>query len=279
MNKELIKKISKIFGNVVMVVFLVICVAALVVTVGGRKDRDGATEIFGYQMRVVVSDSMGKCDQTDVSAYKIKSIPINSMVFVQTVPDDPAEAKEWYDNIKVGDVLTFRYVYTNQVTITHRVVDIEPKADGGYLIYLEGDNKVSSSNLLEQVIDTSETNSTNYVIGKVVGQSYLFGLFMSIIKKPIGTICIVIVPCFIIILLEVLKIVGVVNEDKKKKEQDEKEQKDNELEELRRKLAELEGMKSEAKPEPVAEQTADEQAEVKTEEKSDVSTPATESEE
>lgn len=271
MNKELIKKITKVLGNVLMVIFLVLCVAALILTVFSKKDRDGASEIFGYQMRVVVSDSMGKCDQTDVSDYKIKSIPINSMVFVKVVPEDPAEAKAWYDDIEVGDVLTFRYVYTNQVTITHRVVDIEPKKDGGYLIYLEGDNKASDSNLLEQVIDTSETNSTNYIIGEVVGQSYLFGLFLSIIKKPIGTICIIILPCFIIILLEVLKIIGVVNEDKKKKQEEENEKKNNELEELRRKIAELEGAK--------ANQTAEVETEAEVEERNEENTTPTESEE
>ncbi len=247
MDKNLLKKIGDIAGNVIMYIFLAVCIASIILTVFAKKDEDGTSELFGYQMRIVVSDSMAKSEFTDVSSYKIKHIPINSMVFIKLMPDDPAEADQWYRNVEVGDVLTFRYVYTNQVTITHRVVDIQEKETGGFLIFLEGDNKGSDSDLLKQVIDTSIPNSTNYIIGEVVGQNYPFGLFLSIIRKPIGAICIVILPCFIIILLEVLKIVGVLNADKKQKEQEEITKKDNELEELRRKLAALEGAQSEGK--------------------------------
>ena len=245
MDKNLLKKIGDIAGNVVMFIFLAVCILAIIMTLFGKRDEDGTTEIFGHQMRIVVSDSMAKSEYTDVSNYKIKHIPINSIVFIKLVPDDPAEADAWYrDEVAIGDVLTFRYVYTNQVTITHRVVGIEEKETGGYLIHLEGDNKSSNSELLKQTIDTSIPNSTNYVIGEVIGTNFLFGLFLSIISKPIGAICIIILPCFIIILLEVLKIVRVLNADKKEKEQEEMSKKDNELEELRRQLAALQNAQS-----------------------------------
>lgn len=240
MKNTTLKKTAKIIGNIVMYFFLFLCIVAILITVFSKKGLDGGTEVFGYQMRVVTTDSMGKCDATDVSSYDIKSIPVNSMVFVKVMPTDPEEADDWYRSIKKGDVLTFRYVYSNQITITHRVVDIVEKETGGFLIYLEGDNKNSDSDLLEQVIDTSIPNNTNYVIGKVTGQSYILGLFLTILKNPIGTICLVIVPCFVIILLEVLKIVKILNEDKKKQEKEELTKKDNELEELRKKIAELE---------------------------------------
>lgn len=243
MKKLTLKKIGNILGNVVMYIFLAICIAAVILTVFSKKDADGASEIFGYQMRLVVTDSMGACDQTDVSKYEIGSIPINSMIFVEKMPTDPAEADAWYRSIKVGDVLTFRYVYTSQLTITHRVVGITEKETGGFIIELEGDNKGSDSKLLRQVIDTSEPNALNYVIGKVTGQAYLFGLFLTILKQPVGLICIIIIPCFLIILLEVIKIISVVNAEKKKRAQEETQKKDDELEELRRRLAELESSK------------------------------------
>ncbi len=246
MNKQTIKKIGKIAGNVLMYLFLALCIIAVILTVFAKKDVDGASEIFGYQMRVVVSDSMEKCDLTDVSSFEIKSIPKYSMVFVKAMPDSPEKADEWYRSIEKNDVLTFRYLYTSQLTITHRVVDIVEKETGGFLIYLEGDNKNSDSNTLQQVIDTSIPNNPNYVIGEVVGQSYLIGLFLTIIKQPIGTICIVIVPCFIIILLEIMKIMDVINADKKKRAAEELQKKDDELEELRKKLAAMEQKNSES---------------------------------
>ncbi len=231
--------------NVLLYVFLALCILLVLITVLSKKDSDGAAKVFGYQIRVVTSDSMAECEYTDVSKYKIKDIPIRSMVFVKTVPEDPDKADEFYRSLKAGDVLTFRYVYTTQVTITHRIISIREKDTGGYIIELAGDNKNSEDGQMTQVIDTSIPNNTNYVIGKVTGQSYLLGVIMTFLKQPIGIILVVILPCFAVILLEILKIVRVFGADKKKREQEEKEQKENELEELRRRLAELEQGKDE----------------------------------
>lgn len=243
MTKTKIKKIGKIVLDILLYLFLAVCVVTLVLTISSKKDIDGASELFGYQMRVISSDSMAKCELTDVSNYEIGSIPLRSMIFVKVMPEDEAEANEWYRSLKVGDVLTFRYVYTNQVTITHRIISITEKETGGFLIELAGDNKNSDSGQLTQTIDTSIENNTNYVIGKVTGQFFLLGFIISLLKEPLGLIFIVIVPCFIIILLEVLKIVGVFSAERKKREQEETQKKDSELEELRRRLAELETQK------------------------------------
>ncbi|MBQ9086461.1 MAG: hypothetical protein IJY47_04670 [Clostridia bacterium] len=248
-KKTGVKKLLQILLNVIVYLFLAICIFCLIVTVASKKNGDDATQLFGYQMRIVTSSSMERCDATDVSEYDIQSIPIRSMVFIQTVPQESAEADAWYGSLKVGDVLTFRYVYTSQVTITHRITAIEPK-EGGYVIRLEGDNKDANSNQLVQTIDTSVENSTNYVIGKVVAKNYLLGLLVTLLKNPVGMVLIVIVPCFIIVLLEVLKIVGVLNAEKKKREQEANLKKDSELEELRRRLAQLELEKTPSSSEP-----------------------------
>lgn len=237
MSKGL-KKCVRVVGNIVLYVFLAVCIIGVLITLFSDKSDDGAVELFGYQMRVVVSDSMAACEDTDVSAFEIKSIPLRSMVFIQNVPSESEAAAEWYSGLNVGDVLTFRYVYANQVTITHRVVAITEK-DGGYIIELAGDNKRSESEQLYQTIDTSVQNNTNYVIGKVTGQSLLLGTFVSVLQTPIGIVLVITVPCFIIILLEIIKIVGIVGDERRKREREAAE-KDDELERLRRRLNELE---------------------------------------
>lgn len=237
---SIIKKIFRVISAVLLYLFLGICLVALVLTILSRKDSTGAVELFGYRMLIVSSDSMAECEQTDVSEYEIQSIPLRSMVFVESVPTDAEEANEWYANLAVGDVLTFRYVYTNQVTITHRITSITPTADG-YIIELAGDNKNSDSEQMTQIIDTSDGNSMNYVLGKVVGQNYPLGFFTSLLKETVGLVLIVIVPCFIVLLLEVIKIVSVLNADKKQRAQEEQIKKDSEIEELKRRLAILEG--------------------------------------
>lgn len=242
MDRTKYQKIGNIAGNIILYLFLAICVFSLIVTIFSRKERDGAVELFGYQMRIVSSNSMAKCDRTDVSEYEIKSIPLRSMVFIQVMPKDEAEAEQWYATLQVGDVLTFKYVYTSQMVITHRITAITPKDTGGYIIELAGDNINADTTQLTQTIDTSIPDSTNYVIGKVRGQAYLPGVLLSVLKKPVGIICVVTVPCCIIILMEITKIVGVYQAERKQREREERQQKDREIETLRSRLAQLENL-------------------------------------
>lgn len=221
-----------------MYLFLALCLFALAVTIFSEKDIDGTAELFGYQMRIISSDSMAKCALTDVSEYAIGSIPLRSMVFIEVVPK--AGADEWYRRLRVGDVLTFRYAYTDQVTITHRIVSVEEKKTGGFLIELAGDNKNSDTGQLTQIIDTSVENGTDYVIGKVTGQSFLLGVCISTLKTPLAMVLVVMVPCFVIILLESMKIVGICGARRKKREREERMRRDGELAYLRSRLAELE---------------------------------------
>ena len=235
------KKIVRVCANVLFFAFLAVAILSVAITLASKKDVSGAANVFGYQLRIVTSESMAKCDATDVSQYEIGSIPLRSMVFVQVEPEDEDEAAEWYADLKKGDVLTFSYVYSTQVVITHRIVSIEEKADGGYIIELEGDNKNSDQNLLRQRIDTTTQSSVgNHVIGKVVGQSIVLGTIMSFAQEPLGIVILIIVPCLIIIIFEILKIVGIVNEEKRKAVLADVDKKDSEIEELKRRLAELE---------------------------------------
>ena len=250
MNKsKKLKKVLKITLNVLTYSFIALCLVAVIFSITGKKSEDGATEIFGYQLRVVKSDSMAEYEGFDTSSYDIGSIPVGSMVFVQSVPEEGRA--EWYASIKVGDVLTFRYVYGGtQYTITHRVTKITPKGDGNYVFELKGDNKASeNSDTLEQTIDTSFSESTNYILGKVVGQSRFLGFIVSLVSSTVGLICIVIIPCAIIIIFEIVKIVGLFTKDKKAKANDEKKQMSEEIELLKKQLSELQAKDTEEKEE------------------------------
>ena len=245
-----IKKVAKIATNILLYVFIVVCLFSVILTISAKKDEDGTVTIFGMQMRYVLTGSMEACEFTDVSEYEIKDIPQGSMIFVEVVPEDPEKAKEWYSDLKIGDVLTFRYQYNKaqeQIVITHRITGIGLSANGeGYIIRLQGDNKNAEDGALEQTIDTSKERSPNHVIGKVTGQSHLLGSLIGTMKKPVGMICIVIVPALIIMIHEILKIAKILNEDRRKRDQEENERRLEELEELKRRLAELEASKAPA---------------------------------
>lgn len=244
-RKAFIVRGAKIVSNVLLYLFIALCLAALILSIVSKKDSDGAATVLGHQIRFVQSPSMEACEQTDVSAYKIKDIPTRSMVFIEVVPEDPAEASAWYDALAVGDVLTFKYVYTTQETITHRIISIEKNERGGYTIELAGDNKGDGGATLTQTIDTSLTNSPNYVIGKVVAQSLPLGFLVYALKTPVGIVCIIMVPCLIIIALEIIRIVGIFSADRRKKQEEIKQQQQNEIEALKRQLELLQGGKTE----------------------------------
>ena len=239
-KRRIIKKIGKITANILLYVFIAVCFFTVILTVSSKKDPDGTATFFGLQMRFVLSPSMEKCDETDVSDYRIKDIRTGSMVFIKTVPEDPDKAEEWYGKLKKGDVLTFKYVYVKQETITHRITEINKNPDGGYIILLEGDNKSSDADTLTQTINTAENNTPNYVIGKVVGQSYLMGSALRVMKSQIGLICIVILPCLIIVILEIFKLTRIFSMDRRKAEKERLDKTESELDELRRRLAEYE---------------------------------------
>ncbi len=247
--KSKAKKIVGICLDVLSYLFFALCIVALVLSIGSKKNADGAVNLFGKQMRIVVSDSMAKCEESydEIKGYDIKDIPVKSMIFIDLVPENEQEAKEWYADIKKGDVLTFRYVYVRQETITHRVKSITENKNGGYTIVLEGDNKASDADTLTQTIDTSLADtSPNYIIGKVTGQSKFLGVVVTAVKSPVGIICIVIIPAVIIAIFEIIRIINAITEGKRKKQQEENQRRDEELEEMRRQLALLQQQQAQA---------------------------------
>ena len=120
---------------------------------------------------------------------------------------------------------------------------------------LKGDNTGSEDGALTQTIDTSVPNNMNYVIGEVTGQSYLIGLIISFLMTPLGMVLVIMIPCFIIILLEVLKIINMINESKKQRNEAANAETERELAALKEKLAALEAQQAASAPAPAAEET------------------------
>lgn len=244
-TKQKVLRALQIAGDVLFCLIIAFALFVLIISVSAKRDADGTANVFGYQLRFVRSGSMEKCDRTDVSGYKIKSIPVKSCVFIKKAPapDDQQALNEWCSALSVGDVLTFQYskygaANIQDKVITHRIVKIEPK-EGGYIITLEGDNKNDTGSVGQQVIDTTKADGLDYIIGKVEGQSYFLGLCVYALKSRIGLVFIIIVPCMIVIAYEVVKILTVINKDKKERQQQEKTAKEDEIALLRKQLEEL----------------------------------------
>lgn len=237
-------KIILIIANVLLYVFVAIGLFSIIITIFSKKSVDGTASVFGKQLRIVETASMEKNAETDVSNFEIKDIPVGSMVFIDLVPEDKTEAEAWYSELKVGDVLTFKYyIAGSQYTITHRIIKIEDKDGKGYIISLRGDNVVSKDSepggILVQRVDTTNPDSFHYVIGKVTGQSKVLGFIITSLKKPVVLFLIIIVPCLAVIILEVIKIVSVLRKDKNKEIKEEKERQTDEIAELKKQIEKL----------------------------------------
>ncbi len=234
------RTVIRITVNVLIYVFFAACALSLILFAASKPNDGRGAELFGRQYLTVLTNSMEKCDETDVSMYEIQDIPVDSMILVDPVPEDPVEADAWYASLKRGDVLTFRYYYVQQVTITHRITDIQKNKDGnGYTIQLAGDNKASDANTLTQTIDTSKTESPNYVIGKVTSVNYFLGWLVSLIKSKVGIVCFIIIPCAALAVYEVVHIITLVT---KKKRKDAEKAQMTEMDAMRRELEELRRM-------------------------------------
>lgn len=247
MNKTKTKKVTEVIFNVVLYAFLLICVISVLLTVLSKKDRDGAADIFGYQFRLVETNSMGASSK-DVSRFDIKSVPQGSLIVVQSVPEDAKQAKAWYDALEEGDVLTFRYNnYDGQKTITHRIEEKNTLDDGSYEFVLKGDNVNGGT----QIIYSDGRDAFNYVIGKVTFSSYPLGVVMSLLSGPVSLIAVIIV-CLVIIIIEMVRIINALSADKKQRILAEGTRKDEEIDMLRR---ELEKMKQSIQKNSYADET------------------------
>ena len=239
MDKAKTQKVLNVAINTVLIIFLAICIFTVAITLLSSRDADGAANIFGHQLRLVTTSSMDKSEYTDTSDFKIKSIPAGSLILIEKAPEDPDELLDWYRDIKVDDVLTFRYLKgSGQVTITHRVIDIKEE-NGGFKIDLQGDNKSSEDGVDTQHIDTTDVSSFSYVIGKVKGQSVIIGNIVAGLKTVWGVILMVILPCVIIIALEAHKIWKTLQEEKKEKAKAVMDDKNREIEELKLQLEQM----------------------------------------
>ena len=243
------KKVLSIIGNVLLWVFLGLCLVMLIFSIVAKRSDDGAVNIFGHEMRVVLSPSMAKNDETDVSGFEIKDIPVKSLVITEAVPEDEEEANEWYGKLKVGDVLTFRYLAAGrQETITHRIVAIE-ELTYGYKITLRGDNVTQDET--GQVIYTDDRMNpqpANHVLGKVVHVSVVLGYVTWVLQQPVGIALVIIVPAAIVMIFQIVRIVTVIGGEKRKKAEAKQAEQEGEIEALKRRLAEMEQRQTENEP-------------------------------
>ncbi len=208
------KKVLSVLTGVVIALFLVIALAALAVTVVYRTRGEDA-EILGYQFRIVVSGSMEP------------EIGQGSLVVIDTV----GSGESFYEDLSVGDVITFNWFNTanvDEVIVTHRIIDIK-ETSSGYRFTLQGDAVEGDTQVITE----------NEIIGKVVWHSSALGAVLTFLRSGAGIVVCLILPAALIMIYEVYRIVRLVREGKAEQKREKEAARDEEIETLRRELAEL----------------------------------------
>lgn len=223
-NKTL-KKIGNIIFYTLFSIFLVIAVFSIV-------SRATNGRIGNSQFLVVLSGSM---DGEKQEEYEIKTIPTKSLIKIDLIEDGKEE--EFYSSLKKGDVLTFNYVPLGNETITHRIIEDPVKFENGVYEYtLKGDAVEGESNIQTLYSD----GRTGEIIGKVSYVSLPLGELYFFISSKVGTLVLVVLPCSAIFIFEIVKIIYLVSENKRKLKEakvvEEKNQKDKEIEDLKAQL-------------------------------------------
>ena len=226
-RKAKAKKIINIILDALFISFAVFAVVAIIFRSTTNNNKDGRS-INGYQLRTVETGSMAENNHIDPETYKsysIHTLPVNSLIRIKEAPEAEEKKTQFYEDLKVGDVVTFVY-YTSingklgQYVYTHRLIEKTAVAgeQGGYRLTLMGDAETASGGV--QTVYTnplSAEQSFSYVIGKVVWVNHPIGEVVSFLKSRSGILVLVVIPCSILCLFEIGKIIFYVMKDKKEK--------------------------------------------------------------
>ena len=225
--------------DVLLVCFALLAVATIVFRINSQ--RYGTLTIGNYEYRTVATDSMTQYNHKnyvyndnratsparelhpEYSSFGIHTLPVDTLVKIDKIGGNH---QGFYDNCRVGDVLTFKYYYTSgpfagtQQVVTHRLarIDDDPNSSKGYIFYMLADKAPEpiQPTDYEIIYTAQDATSRNFVMGKVVSANAFLGSAITFLTSPTGIIVFVIAPCAGLFLYEAVKIFMILTEDRRK---------------------------------------------------------------
>ena len=189
--KKTFKKVAKVLTILIRVI-VGVALAAFILVVCLQRFSDNKIALFKFRLFTVVSQSM-------LPVYDIGDVLIAKEV-------EPSKIKE-------GDIVSYLGNYNNfdGKVITHRVVNVEKRADGKYYYRTKGD-----ANLVEDPIVMEDQ-----LYGVVIYKSFILSLVYRIVGTQVGFFLFIIVPILFIIGSEMVCSL-LENEEKRRKEYEER---------------------------------------------------------
>lgn len=166
-----------------------------------------AVAFIAYFIDLEKNIKSGVTKQPLFGAYVIIS---PSMVPTINVEDAVVVQRKESNELKVGDIITFlssdpRY---SGLTITHRIVGAEKSKKGDIYFRTKGDNNNTE--------DTALVKSEN-IYGKVILRIPKIGYLQYFLTQSYGWIILIVIPCFGVIIYDIVKIFRSVSKNKNDK--------------------------------------------------------------
>ena len=183
MKKILDNRVFKIITGIIRTIFILIIIAYLAFILIQRFS--GNKSVFGYRLFTIATGSMS-------GVYEI-----NDVIAVKDC--DP-------NTLKVGDDIAYQGSRggLEGLLITHRIIRIEEKEDGGRIFVTKGVNAPGEDPAIEE----------SQILGKVVGIVPVISFINHIVKTQLGFFFLIFCPLVIIIVLEVLQTITDYQLDK-----------------------------------------------------------------
>lgn len=182
----MVKRLMKVLSGLVTTLLFLLLAVAVVLAISARRSPDGISTIAGHKVFSVISGSM---EPTINTGDVILVLPL-------------AKGQE----VKEGDVVTFRAKEKKEMVITHRVIGIA-MVNGRPAAYVtKGDNNDSPDSapiLREQIVGVYQFRVP------------YFGYISNFIRQPVGVVLFVIIPGLILIGIEFRKIWRTMSEAEK----------------------------------------------------------------
>ncbi|MEH7336820.1 signal peptidase I [Neobacillus drentensis] len=183
------KKTAKWTSTILTTIFTIVLLVSLYSIISSRLSG-GEPQIFGYQLKTVLSGSMEP------------GIHTGSIIAIKPTVDPT--------KYKTGDVITFKSIDNPNVLVTHRVVKTE-KIDSQIHYTTKGDNNDAN--------DTKPIPSTN-VVGEYHGFTIPYiGYALSFYGTKAGKVVLLIIPGILLLgysILKAWKTIASIEEDEKK---------------------------------------------------------------
>ncbi|MFZ2538320.1 MAG: hypothetical protein WAX04_05420 [Oscillospiraceae bacterium] len=171
--------LAKVFFYIILGIVALLLAIVLFTTVMTRSSAQPST-IFGYGFFTLTSDSLDK------------NVKNGSLVITKEIAESA---------LKVGDMVAYKDGYDpakNIVINTNSIAEIET---------------IDNTHSFKIIADETPRGATD-VIGKAIFSIPMFGSFIVFIKTPLGLICCVAFPLFLLLIFEIINLIKLSRRQK-----------------------------------------------------------------